>query len=66
MQELQLKVTSDRVEYLCKRFLNSEDSIEMGSKVFDTFTWPTERNFIQGICMDIRESALSSAVSVQR
>jgi hypothetical protein len=54
----------DRVEYVYKRFLNSEGSIEMGTKVFDTFTWPTERNFMQGICMDIRESAVSSAVGL--
>jgi hypothetical protein len=31
----------DGVKYLHERFLNNEDSIEMCTKVFDTFTCPT-------------------------
>jgi hypothetical protein len=54
----------DGVKYLCERFFNNEDGIEMCTKDFDTFTWPTERNFVQG--MDIRESAISGTVSLQR
>jgi hypothetical protein len=31
----------DGVKYLRERFLNNEDSTEMCTEVFDTFTWPT-------------------------
>jgi hypothetical protein len=34
-------LVKDGVKYLCERFLNSEDRIEMYTKVYDTFTWPT-------------------------
>jgi hypothetical protein len=34
-------LVKDGVKYLCERFLNSEYRIEMYTKVYDTFTWPT-------------------------
>jgi hypothetical protein len=31
----------DGAKYLCARFFDNEDGIEVCTKVFDTFTWPT-------------------------
>jgi hypothetical protein len=37
----------DGVQYLQERFLNSEDSVEICTKVFDDVTWPTLKELIK-------------------